>query len=429
MARILAALLLWHCLSVIQLDFRWIDSSVVLADNTPINPSKIKSNILRMKKLSNKSDLREQNLEISKLFTESKSFLTAPKAVYGQIDPLDPRFKDRPIFEIYIRNKKGGMWLRLKDVACKPEMVVNVALLAEGGSVAEESRESLEREIHSELFGMGMGGDKILHSEVVSVIPQYRKLKLRDMLVGYRQLGLDSKISDNSCIWTLNQMPYSSARNIPSFPSTFILSSSVIEEYIDSISSGRAMDHSDSIYDTISKLNEFSNKISRLSPDKPINLYICSDGSATRYSENIGRYFATAGLVIAAADNNNNILSKMNIQATADGSVVTNPFDAELIGGLLALGVFVSLTRTSSLPCTFLSDSRTLIRVFRQLIESSLSNQENNPSSDKLLRDYVVETTIELKNKFSLLPQLENENLKFRWTAGHPEKRYESLIE
>jgi hypothetical protein len=442
MAKLLAILLysLQLCGLILHL-------GLVHADNTPLNPSKIKSNMLRMKKISNKSDLREQKLEISKMFTETKSFLTAPKPVYGRINPLDPQYKDRPIFEVYVRNKKGGIWLRLKDVACKPEMVVNIALLAEGGSIAEESRESLEKNIHSELFGLGMGGDKILHSEVVSVIPQYRKLKLRDMLVGYRQIVTqDNSIlasDDSSCIWALNQAPYSSMNHIPTFPSTFILSADVIDEYVDaSPRSNGAVTQVDSIEDMTSKIDEFCSAISKqrsktkgkASKSSPINLYICSDGSATRYSDHIGRYFASAGLVLAATDSSDNIESMLNIQAKADGSVIMNPFDAELIGGLLALGVFIRLSqhkslKTAPLTSTFLSDSRTLVRVFRQLLESSSSSQGSSLSEDKALRDYAFEMCKELDDKYSLRNDFQQDKIKFRWTAGHPEKRCESVDE
>lgn len=355
----------------------------------PMSPSKLKTDMTRLKKLTQKSDRWEQSLAVSQSFVPSK--LTSAD-IYGKLDRN--LLNDEPIYEIFVRKQGKGLWHRLKDISVDSSLQNIAESVREGGLSAEMSRPQLERGISASLLGSGMGGDKVLFLEIQQVLSQFKKTKIQEMEIGY-------KFIDDDIIWMLTALSSHSSTK-----------KSFMNESIQSIINNQTMSLANStlhcpktgllIYERLKRdIQE------HLCTSEVREIRICSDGSATQILASNDSFLVSAGVVACALSYQNEMSRQMQWKIVNDGSVVTSPLDAEILGGLLAIFLReIVMTTSPDIPVTFMSDSKSLLRLIRQANATSFNSTESMRSTfhRSLMRQSSSPWTS-------------------RWVAGHPERR------
>lgn len=449
---------------------------VYTKEKITVKPSQINTQMLRMKKLVNRSDGREQQLAITKTYTTTTAFKENTK-LYGKIDPDDPMYKDRPIFEIFVRPKADGIWQRFKDIACETGIRDTAVDVYNGGILSEDNRYFLEKGISTQLFGTGMGGDRLIYAEVVKVLPQLKKTKLRDINFGYKFVFNNNLMVDGMDDTSMREIWKLKADYGPPKKEKIILPSAqtIDLEAISLEDIGVKKEEIDRV-DTYSSLVKiFFTSI----PSDFDRLYICSDGSALpseivedNMTDKSNGFLSSAG-VVALATSNDSIVAKLDVQIVSDGSVVTSPFDAELLGGLASSWILHHYLAHEDMrkgdkciSIEILSDSKSLIRSLRQ----NVSPQNENPTDSEDMRgnagydqdrsqgavdmesfilhqDYTIDDLLHVESISDILSKTKarkllgslirkmttkqntNENvknsfsIKYKWVPGHPEKR------
>jgi hypothetical protein len=415
-----------------------------------------------------------------------------------------------PIYELFARRRDTGLWTLFQEIVGDTREVIQLGdmIEREGGLESELSRPVLGQNIarlliHTTCNGdgpkskatqpdsedgdnkendgseysksttaqIGMGGQLKVVAMVKDVLPQFKKVKNRDLEFGYRQLVNSSVINTlDELLWSTSSAAVAAGENhIWSFslwePSstdvkkmrqgaapadvTPIDAASVIErapkapfqlpDLRQSLAS-TSITTTSTTTDGISSLNDHLIRFllalsvradgDASSMDKS-TIIICSDGSA-----NIQEKTAAAGVSVVAliGDSSDSTEASMvrasfGVQISRAGGLVDTPFDAELVAGLAALSIgrfLVQIQHDQKVALfnrmEYITDSKTLTRAIRTGPSSETgdlavrTNSSSRSAMWALMMDHVAYIS-------SL-----NESLswQYSWYPGHPERRQTS---
>ena len=142
----------------------------------PINPSKIGTNLNKMKKAITRNEKKVVSVAPKQPRPESSDRIT--RDMYGL-----------PVIEMFVRRSGTGiLWTRYEDSLCDDSTKDIIKNIESGGLLAELRRTELDNILALKVFGKGIGSaaELPLINKVKSLLPSFRKLKPKDFEFGYR---------------------------------------------------------------------------------------------------------------------------------------------------------------------------------------------------------------------------------------------------
>lgn len=398
--------------------------SLVVADNVPINPSKIQTNIAKMRHMATRSSFKQQQVSSAQVYLPKLGENTA-HPLLGKINPTD--HPGLPIFEIYVRKKAGGLWVGFQELVGVQDVVNTAAAVTEGGIDSELQRPILEKWLHTTMFGSGMGGDKVVANRVRELIPQFKKAKDRDMMYGYRQ------VQEDSSIWSMGIPASSELTSGPKYTMADLKAPSVLNGDEFDWEDLQVIDNQGRWSALSTTIDGYLSDLKALAGPKIDRFVACSDGSATPLMYTRGAFLCSAGVAISPVtlvdgEQWEVIHPPLLVRVGHGELIVPTPFDAELIGGLAALVVANLLSSklsrleqnggATALPWSLLSDSRPLVRILKQLQEDH-TEESSLSTSTTGYRDRI---TALIQKQLTTDSPLDF-GIEAMWVAGHPERR------
>lgn len=382
----------------------------------PPNVSKLRTDQRKLRSVELRSGLKQQQLPTTQKFNPKFGDVKMTEKHGSQTSALMAQRVeylaqgDLPIFSLFVRRRKTGPWSRF-DLLKGDESIrltcENVVL--NGGVEAEGLREDIDRYMVSRLFGL-VGETAIpplLVNKIKTSLPQLKKLRPRDLEIGYKlaaegeeissltalqqlekerlrrqavlqhgqaeltQLSLLDEIHESEPLIEPRPVSEESALGAPEFSQRAPAPKLDIGQYLASAraaASTLSAPFNPSVAIVLGQLEDF---VSRC-PDSDFSLYLCSDGSATMCEG--GCSSASAGIFATTLvdghlgeDENDEQLPTDNsdreeqdeegvqedlpktsacafrVHISQVEGVVESPFDSELVAGLAAASIAVRI--------------------------------------------------------------------------------------
>jgi len=397
---------------------------------------------------------------------------------------------DIPVFTLFVRRLKTGPWTRFEDVKGDETIrPVCESVVLNGGLEAESLRESLDGYMITRLFGdepssaaaatgQAVLPPSLLVNKIKGTLPQLKKLRPRDLEIGYKLAAEGEEICSLTAILQrakdeaqrlalaefnaredrqlsllgdLRAAADEQGRSPVSLQPAFAPPVAVAVAKLDLDSLLLRLRETPltpaGFKPALDRLHDF---VAECPEAADFDVILCSDGSASMCGGG-GCAAASAGVVAVCAPvnpreqvhlNEDNAeeeneekgdeegeeeyrpdLSVLRVHVSDVASVVETPFDAELVAGLAATTLALQLVAAvrkapTSKPLgrlVLLTDSKTLIRAARTGPEGNTELAKRGGPQRQLLWAAWMKQ----------LAQLEAEGVPFtlQWTAGHPERR------
>jgi hypothetical protein len=169
----------------------------------PPNASRLKTDQSKMRSMESRSGFKQQQGPANKRFspkfgdlkpTEVNGALTSTLVNQRGVEYLGQG--DIPVFTLFVRRLKTGPWTRFEDVRGDDTIrPVCESVVLNGGLEAESLRESIDGYMITRLFGdepsTAGGGQAVLPpsllvNKIKGTLPQLKKLRPRDLEIGYK---------------------------------------------------------------------------------------------------------------------------------------------------------------------------------------------------------------------------------------------------
>ena len=356
----------------------------------------------------------------------------------------------------------------------------------EGGIQAEAVRVNIDAWVAIKVFGSSsfsvLGGEAETVSDVKSLLPQFKKVRTRDIQFGYRLLLHDDDsepilLLDKTMKHGDKQLEYDDKEKHIELPEIInlehILTGNMVHVKYETerISKNFDVDTNfgfESTTNTSQKLlfeswlKGLHREIQSSEYQDQRSLHIYSDGSATFRGNRC--MSASAGLLLFIPplaikrdneDNEDNDVSLKNVWSltvTNGGGIVGTPYDAELIAGLVASTIASILRKLGvddGMHTSMFTDSRSLKRVILSGMKDEEKGgkvQESNEQEESLgvfamnrkLMTNLLNTNIQniqqkttqcetgmenFKNRSSSSSSSSSCKVNVQWIHGHPERR------
>ena len=328
---------------------------------------------------TSKSNLQAIQTQTSKLITStSKSKID----IFKLKDPFDNDVELIPLprIELFVRKYSQGFWTRFKGIHSNNTVINDQfnSLRTTSGIEEETIRYNIDQYITNTLFGDGLGGERNFITNLKTKLPRLKKLKTKEFEFGYKYVkdttiidksdksNSDSSIDDEYIYETLTHTeklysllslerpriaaktekgPKYSPESYPcSINSTY---AQLYNSYL-SYTTGSSTEngHNSDRFDTYIKA--YSTPISNIQymihqfytqfiSHKCQSLLVVCDGSAYFYNQTCTK--SSAGIYMLPLDRDGVPVYSIHlpIRIHSAQSLISTPFDAELLGGMAAI--------------------------------------------------------------------------------------------
>lgn len=457
----------------------------------PPNVSKLKTDQRKLRGVELRSGLKQQQLPTTQRFnpkfgdakTTEKHGSQTSALMAQRVEYLAQG--DLPIFFLFVRRRKTGPWSRF-DLRKGDESIRLTCenVVQNGGVEAEGLREDVDRYMVSRLFGLAgeTAIPPLLVNKIKTSLPQLKKLRPRDLEIGYKLAADGEEISS---LTALQQLERERLRRqaVLQHGQAELTQLSLLDEIHESesriearpvsegsayfpplapapkldlgqyLASVRAADGTSSapfspaVAVLLGQLEDF---VSRC-PDSDFSLYLCSDGSATMCqggcsSASAGIFATTLADGQLVEDVNEKRLPTDNVDREEQDEedrpktsacafrvhisqvegVVESPFDSELVAGLAAVSMAVRIIAAlnSSFRRPRVPDNVVILTDSKTLLRAARTGPDGN---EELVRRGGEQRRLLWALLMDKLAQFEDLGIpcSFQWTAGHPERKGE----
>ena len=355
---------------------------IYLSRTWAVDVSKMRTIQSKVRIAITKSNQRENQLNVNTL-RQPKAFLHP--------DPSTDRNKlnASSTLEVFTRKRNTGHWIFYEVIEVDPSLYDEYISTKTMMPEEDPYLNPVNLKVLSLHYGDGLGGEQSFSKRVKQKLPQFRKLKPKDMEYGYQFIGNEVIIP---LITKSRAMEHKeSLRKLP--PPKEDIETQLLEYATACEDSYRRW-----IHDIQNSFIENNSSVCILS----------SDGSASMEGPDCLR--ATSSVCIKTGSSD---LPAYSLLIHGIESISGTAFDAELMGGLAAAVVANELAEPWEGPLTLLTDSRTLTRAIRTGPTGELATRGS--SSRRLVWELL----------HGLVCRLPSERLCWEWVAGHPERATE----
>ena len=458
----------------------------------PPNASKLKTDLRKMRSAGLRQERFQQALPATQRFAPRFGEAKVTERHGTQASSLTlggDRFEylaqgDVPVFALFVRRLNTGMpWSRF-DVCRGDESIRPLCeqVVQEGGIGAESLRGKIDRFMIDRLFSSGIAGatvdvaaahteatsvspPNLLVSRIKSALPQMKKLRPRDLEIGYmlaaegeeicsltalllldkekerQQALLLFRQSEERQLTVLGEMHASNEAKLAddtrsrfsSSPAAATPAAKIdMDASLAQARSSATLSVPAALAVALDQMDEF---VAQCPDYGTFDLYLCSDGSAIMceggcVAASAGVFATThsldgVGEVNGEADDEYRVIpGALRLQVSGVEGVVESPFDAELVAGLAAATLATKLAlafRQHASPAkplgkvVILTDSKTLLRATR-------TGPQGNEELAKRGGEQRQAVWGLLMQKLAQLDAL-GVPCSFQWTAGHPERK------